>query len=731
MRRLNRNSESAVDYRWQEEPSDSVDVRLNLIRQYAQRSGGAGEIWFREVIQNAVDSGATEVFVGTIRNSEGRVCGICTDNGSGMDLQTLKDAFLRVSGSGKPRGSGTFGGFGEAKKLILLAWKGYEISTRKDGLTIEVHGEFKDSKIKESNAKIGNSDKGTQIVAYGWTDEEIKSAGDTPDRYRLSHLEAKKYILQCSLPNVKFYIVTPNGGEMEEIVTKTDLRSYKPLKKDIVGIDGIPICDILIKKLDGSKLGGNYTDIDFRTNGLKMFSQTVFTGTKKYSIIVEINTKEVGVKKILTNNRDQLADTVLKNAVDAAIQEFTRDSTTAYLQSIVPKRERAKGFGAVNVSRDIIEQLSDKVEPLLSTHNKPADESSLEEICVEIVRSLQFSRNENSPIDILPGLTGSLMAIAIMSGETGQTREVIERYSKIPDYTYESYDMPEDFELEAKFKVKTMTKEVKRLLYAWVEILRLIAARRGVCPNMGVGFIAASDFVGMMIPNDDNRLECDAFICINPYKNGVLLDPSKMDDIKYMTKIAVHEMTHYLDGVGEHNAAFASALQNLFTRVMPAFPLLVSICKIVGTSDELQKSTFSKGVDIKSYSDFERSLDFDVSKTMSPRERAIEAKMEGVIKLLINNGANIEKIESVLASSNMSDQAVARIREHAKTQEKSKANTGRMDELMDASRKRKVEALSTKVQELENLIAEMSKERAKLAPLSSPLRLNGSKRRLK
>ena len=736
--KIRRNSDADwQDYRWQEEPQDSIDVRLNLIRQYAQRSGGAGEIWFREVIQNSVDSGATEVWLATETLEDGRTRVRCFDNGSGMDLDTLKNVFLRMSGSKKEQGRSAFGGFGEAKKLILLAWKNYSVFTRKDGVTSEVEGSFKEAKYRQSKDLINGMFKtGTHIIVDCWTDAEIKSTGDYPERYALRLNEAIKYIGQCNLPKVNFTICNADSkNPPTQISPKMDLRSYKSLLKGekLSGIDDIPICEIFVKKLATKTNVNHYSYIDFRTNGLKMFTECIQTGSIEYSIIVEIDTRTVGVKKVLTNNRDQIADTVLKEKISLETQAFTRDSTLQYLRSVVPKTDRTKGFGGVNANQRTIDLIAGKIE--LITHTSPGmaiREDSLEEACINAIQALGLESHPDSPIDVIPGLTGSLMAISIMSAKTGTVSDVISRYSKIPDYTYESYDMPSDFELEPKFKVKTMTKEVKRLLYAWTEVLRLVSARKGITGNFGVGFIASRDFIGMFIPNDQpGEYDCDGFVCLNPYKNGKLLDPSEMKDIKYMTKIAIHEMTHYLDRLSEHDAAFNSAVEDNYELIMPAFPLLVTICKVVGTSSEIQKSTFSKGIDIKSFSDFERSLDFATSKTMSPRERAIEAKMEGVIKVLISNGVQIEKVEAVLADARMSDQAMARIRQYAADNEKTKAIGGRIEEIAEGNRKRKIETLKARVDELELLISEKKEEHKLLKPLLSPIRLNGSKRRLK
>ncbi len=91
----------------------------------------------REALQNAVDAirtsyrkGVLAAGQGTFRvqwsletNAEGKQVGTLTfeDNGVGMDLETLRTKFLVLGASGKGGDSGSAGGFGAAKAVILGA----------------------------------------------------------------------------------------------------------------------------------------------------------------------------------------------------------------------------------------------------------------------------------------------------------------------------------------------------------------------------------------------------------------------------------------------------------------------------------------------------------------------------------------------------------------------------------------------------------------------------------
>lgn len=79
----------------------------------------------REFYQNSSDAGAT--FINVESDSEKRTITV-TDDGCGMDLDTLQNKLLVLGGSKKR--SGSTGAFGKAKELLFFAWESYEIKTR-------------------------------------------------------------------------------------------------------------------------------------------------------------------------------------------------------------------------------------------------------------------------------------------------------------------------------------------------------------------------------------------------------------------------------------------------------------------------------------------------------------------------------------------------------------------------------------------------------------------------
>ncbi len=85
------------------------------------------EAFVRELVQNAVDAGATRISI-DVDPDTGTV--VAADNGSGMSARTLTDVFFEVGRSTKSAGDGTaIGGFGRARVILCFAQQSYQIRT--------------------------------------------------------------------------------------------------------------------------------------------------------------------------------------------------------------------------------------------------------------------------------------------------------------------------------------------------------------------------------------------------------------------------------------------------------------------------------------------------------------------------------------------------------------------------------------------------------------------------
>jgi len=93
----------------------------------------------RELLQNAIDSGANEIKVNVL-NEDNSLAISCKDNGSGMSKDILMNKLFSLGSSGKDFNN-SVGGFGKAKELLYFSQNSYHIHSR-DNLVNGIGGKF-------------------------------------------------------------------------------------------------------------------------------------------------------------------------------------------------------------------------------------------------------------------------------------------------------------------------------------------------------------------------------------------------------------------------------------------------------------------------------------------------------------------------------------------------------------------------------------------------------------
>jgi len=78
------------------------------------------QAFWREFFQNSVDAGSTKIDVRLSVNSDYAVEVVFTDNGCGMDRDTLERVYFRLGASTKS-GADMVGGFGRARILTCFS----------------------------------------------------------------------------------------------------------------------------------------------------------------------------------------------------------------------------------------------------------------------------------------------------------------------------------------------------------------------------------------------------------------------------------------------------------------------------------------------------------------------------------------------------------------------------------------------------------------------------------
>ena len=279
-------------------------------------------VWIREAIQNSVDAGATEIKITTEGNSI-----TFTDNGCGMDLDTLTHKLLTLGGTKKE--SGSVGGFGKAKEVLFFSWDKWFIDTGIDGRT----------RYFISESMIGNE----PIKVYK---DEDKGIGTTigiiieSDTFGgiYGWLETfKEYIGFCTT-KCKIYI------DEEEIET------HKLSKKPKVSNSHYNLV------VDNNR---SHDEVLIRVNGILMHTRYVGDLKTNNTFVIEL----LGdTQSLLSGNRDGL-EYSFRRSIDAAIDKIIINPKSLSNELVVAQIDKYAGIDiGFNTSCEISEMISDCTE---------------------------------------------------------------------------------------------------------------------------------------------------------------------------------------------------------------------------------------------------------------------------------------------------------------------------------------------------------------------------------
>lgn len=292
-------------------------------------------MWWREVIQNSVDAGRkkngmhnyTKIDLKVEAQPDGSRLVSCTDNGGGMDWDTFKNKFLALGESGKPAGGrydyrkemartraateeteeGDAGGFGEAKRLLILPWLDVEVHCR-DWITRATPNKEEEFDPKPAPFFLDGMRLTVRMPASNYCDEE----------------HALRVITRSFLPTVRF---TVNGkgykadlplGEKEiepfaEECSGKALLYHSPRSRKFRA-------DNTADSIDGYK-PKKTGEMIVRKRGIWMFSLPVESKVPGY-LVLRLVAPSVDV---LTASRMQIGDYELSDAVSAQLRELARD----------------------------------------------------------------------------------------------------------------------------------------------------------------------------------------------------------------------------------------------------------------------------------------------------------------------------------------------------------------------------------------------------------------------
>lgn len=224
-------------------------------------SGNLIERLLKELLQNSIDAGATQIDINW--SADSRELEFC-DNGSGMTLEILKNGLLTFESSIKSNPN-SVGGFGAAKKLILFSHQEWEVKT---GTDINQPGICATGGSIHFQLRECEPVKGSQF--------KLKLSENWPGLEYLPPLDALKKIARLSYGDFK---ATFNGEEI-------------PFG------DKSPVV-LTLKTAEIREKNENLSLVIVRFNGLYMFSD-YSPGNKSYYYDVIGSSREA-----LTQNRER------------------------------------------------------------------------------------------------------------------------------------------------------------------------------------------------------------------------------------------------------------------------------------------------------------------------------------------------------------------------------------------------------------------------------------------
>jgi hypothetical protein len=588
--------------------------------------------WWREVVQNAVDAGATEIALDAKQSDDGTWIVSCTDNGGGMTEDVLINKFLVLGGTTKAGAApGVAGGFGKAKELILLPWIWWETHTR----GVVVRGAGAEYEIKRGARNL----RGTKLTVCM-----------PPDQYTASH-QAIAFVEKCFLPGIRFRV---NGKVYRGKLTSDKLIDRVPGKVDVFHVD----------KKDASSSG-----MLVRTNGLYMFS-IGYQSVQGY-LVAEITAPSI---EILTANRDGFRDGGVRHAIDNLGTKIAKDVKSALRAKKGMIRQKFRGSGKFQAAKEREVEALASINSLIPTSSGRLDSMSMESV-LEVIDTMtrvepvvavddladEPARPQRVPFDegvfneverkLLvdamvdsgyprerveergihdPGHWPDLMEVEEVAEEHVGRRAVVEiqkrahtaarKAAVVQAETVHSVAAPQrgpssailqsvdltgithaetlvkqlvwepDFYIhndvegwrpQKRFYPESMTPKLNKLARVWTELCRYVLIQLNCDLPFGVGWIfdtgASAAYQGE--DPDENwsfRRDKEHWLLLNPFlstdpRKAGFYSPTKAKDLKVLYALAIHEATHMADGIVYHDESFASALTHNMARCADGF----------------------------------------------------------------------------------------------------------------------------------------------------------------
>ena len=539
-------------------------------------------MWWREAIQNARDGdkkghGAKRVVCDVAQEADGTWRISVQDDGPGMDASTIENKFLALGGTGAEAGATeSYGGFGEAKRLLVVPWMKYEIRTR-------------DLLVVGHNMSDPDATGGHPFVPG------VKLTVWMPDSDHTGIAEAIEVIENSYLPGITFYC---NGTRIA-----ADLEPGQEMEGYGIEKGGAPIGQVYKAK----RVTSQHPQRGFlvRQRGLFTFKVPTYLAPEKFGRFAFEVLEHDATKVFNTNRMSFNSDHPEGDALGKLLHRTLSDLLTEPEKTMRSTRrkntgveEYFKGTGGYKVAAE------GELQAILQQHLEPGldtlsgnDLSNVQKLIAEAEarreereqeearkrEELDKAREANrepppkheEPPPKQHTYTPPAELITDMIPEGCKRDVVVTHLAHDPDFRIlkedeSGLDILENFKVPAKLRPGHMTKELLGLARFWAYTVASVLARLGERDSKyGIGWtfnIMYGDTgdPGIAMATCSMGLKYDLkWVMLNPYKGGNLggdfWDISDIKQCKELWFLAVHECTHYHNGISKHGVAFASA----------------------------------------------------------------------------------------------------------------------------------------------------------------------------
>jgi hypothetical protein len=517
---------------------------VNVLKDYNDWQ----EKWWRECVQNSVDARAKNVYLDEKEQPDGTVVVSCTDDGHGMDVPTILGKFLVFGESTKPQVGGMAGGFGKAKEMLLLPWLWWKVES--NGYMFEGVGNQYDDQPTRSSVE-----RGTRLSVC------------MPVDMRTTAYHAVAFLEKCNIPGVKFFV---NGAPTP--ASQRAGRMFRELDKATVH----------------QNKSASIHGIFMRTHGIYMFSYWLSSDVPG-AIFVEITAPSI---EVLSSNRDGFRDEEFARQIHRIQNEIAVNVLSATEHKNKPYEERFRGSGMLDADAASSEVLANI--PSLPAAKGGAiqvgRDASVEfaKITVTIVDEQQRRAERRGLVPEGGGWGGGAgkvdadIAALMVESVPILGQQHLENMTRQLVWTPDFFVMSsiEGYRVPKRFTPAGMAPMVLRLAKLWAELCRYVLIQLNCSSTFGVGFTFHESFAAQY-----SNYQGDNWLLLNPFvgsKDGPILSHAKDSDLRKIYAYAIHEATHMVNGVSDHNEIFSTAFTRNVAICADGFRIAKKIASLVG-----------------------------------------------------------------------------------------------------------------------------------------------------